>query len=237
MYTRRRLRRRTLSLEIADALRDMILQRELTAGQRLNHEQLAETLGVSTMPVREALVNLVHEGFVEVSPSRILRVRPITRQDIQDMYWVHAKIAGELARRAAAHADQTMTVSLRQHVEALETALAVNDVTAMNHESWEFHRLVNKAANAPQLLFILRGILGYIPSHFYPRVHEWRSAAVEGHQQILEAIEQRDPDRAKQVAEHHIRQIGDLLVAYFGDEGFWNLDAAVPDADGKSPNS
>src|SRR4051794_30349776 len=89
-----------LTDEATSDLRRMILVGELRPGQRATQDELATLLDVSTMPVREALLRLVNEGFIETSPNRYYRVAPITKDDINDIYWMHSMLAGELTARA-----------------------------------------------------------------------------------------------------------------------------------------
>src|SRR5262245_35174619 len=98
------VKRNRLGTQVADIVREMILVGDLGPGEVVMHEEMAERLGVSTMPVREALVQLSHEGFIANAPGRSFRVVPITQQDIRDIHWVHAILVSEMARRACVNA-------------------------------------------------------------------------------------------------------------------------------------
>ena len=74
----------------------MILTGEFEADQTVTQDELAELLGVSTMPVREAVLRLSHEGLMTVHPGRSVQVTAPTRDDIADIYWLHGILAGEL---------------------------------------------------------------------------------------------------------------------------------------------
>lgn len=236
MPAARRLHRRTLSSAVTDELRDLILQGELRAGERLNQEALAARLGVSTMPVREALLRLMHEGFVESTPSRTFRVLPIGRDDIADMYWVHGMLVAELARRAAVRMSRDELEALWAHQRLLEKALAAHDLEQMNRQSWLFHRALNYAARAPKLLGVLKSILAYLPTHFYPKVTAWQEAVREGHARILAALNEHDPQSAGQAAEQHIREIGDLLIGFFLEAGYWDTPGVPTDETKQRPS-
>ena len=96
--------------DVVGVLRRMILVGELPPGSRATQDELAQRLGVSTMPVRKALLRLAAEGLIEVSPRRSFRVVHTTADDIRDVYWMQARIAGQLADRAAAAPKLLLTL-------------------------------------------------------------------------------------------------------------------------------
>src|SRR5690348_5383080 len=95
------LSRPQLSEEVAAHLRDRIMAGELRPGERIRLEEVAERLGVSITPVREALLTLRGYDMVELQPRRGYVVAPLSRQDIVDVFELQAHIAGELAARVA----------------------------------------------------------------------------------------------------------------------------------------
>ncbi|QEC46526.1 GntR family transcriptional regulator [Baekduia soli] len=217
----RPVRRRTLAVEVADSLRDMILTGELTAEQRMTQDELATLLGVSTMPVREALLRLAAEGFVEVSPSRSFSVVPTTREDVHDVFWMHATLAAELTRRACAKGDPALAARLRDIEACFAAARGAGDPAQLGAVNWEFHQAINEAAGAPKLLRVLRSTLRFIPQGFYALVPEWSGASEQGHEAIVRAFEDGDPDTAAHAAETHVQEAGEILIRFFTGRGAW----------------
>ncbi len=217
----RPVRRRTLAVDVADALRDMILTGELLPGSRPTQGELATLLGVSTMPIREALLRLAAEGFVELESNRAFTVARTTREDVRDVYWVHATLAGELASRACAQADAELVQALHSASEAFLDAQSVGDAEGLGAANWSFHRAINRAAGAPKLLLMLRTTLRFIPGRFYALVPEWAPESVRGHDAIFGALERRVPDEARRSAEAHVRDAGELLISFFTEKGYW----------------
>lgn len=221
MSASRQLRRRTLASEVAESLRDMILTGELAPGGRMTQDELARLLGVSTMPVREALLRLAAEGFLDVSPNRSFTVVRTTREDILDVYWVHSALAGELTRRACERADGELIATLRELHERCLEAMRSGALEGMEKANWAFHRAINAAAESPKLLLVLGVTLRFIPQGFYALVPEWGAASERGHEAILDAFERGDPDAARAAAAEHVRDAGELLVRYFTSKGYW----------------
>lgn len=215
------VRRKRLADETASVLREMILVGELRPGERYTQDELAGRLGVSTMPVREALLRLTHEGLVEGSPNRSFRVSRTTRDDIRDIYWMHAELAGELAARASERIDADELGVLRQWLEANLAATNGEDYTAMEATNWAFHRVINLAASSPKLTLLLRRTLTFIPQNFYSALPEWRGLSERGHRELFEAIARRDGDAARAAAAQHVAAAGSLLIKHFSDQGHW----------------
>jgi DNA-binding GntR family transcriptional regulator len=217
----RQLKRRTLALEVADNLRDMILTGELAPGSRTTQDELARLLGVSTMPVREALLRLAAEGFVESTPNRSFTVTRTSREDVRDIYWMHSMLAGELTKRACERVDDRLLQTLEDLAAQCSEALAAGDTNALGTTNWEFHRTINQAADAPKLLIFLRSSLRFIPRSFYFHLPSWGLPSEADHREIVEAFRRHDPEAARAAAEKHVRDAGEVLIQTFSTNGYW----------------
>src|SRR3954454_7043133 len=91
-----------LPAEVAAYVRGLIISGAVQAGVFLRMEPVAEAVGVSNTPVREGLLALQSEGFVRLVPRRGFVVAHFSAQDVHDLFWAQAQLAGELAARAAA---------------------------------------------------------------------------------------------------------------------------------------
>ncbi len=212
----REIRRVRLSDEVQRVLRRMILTGQIEPG-RTSQEQLAGLLGVSATPVREALLRLEAEGFVERSPNQSVRVLEMTPEDLADIYEAHAYLMGALARRACAKASPELVAWLRSCVtRSGEIGFAAPSRTGeLEALNWQFHAAVNAAAGSPKMLQLLKVSTRYIPEGFYSLLQDWPRQAQAGHARMLRAIADRDPAEAQAAATDHVRQAGSLLVAQF----------------------
>jgi DNA-binding GntR family transcriptional regulator len=216
----RTVARRNISRQAADIIRDMILVGELKPGQVVTHEEMSGRLGVSTMPIREALLRLSYEGFIDARQSRSFRVVRTSRADIEDVYWMHGVLSGELAARACADrervADELDVVN--QKWASLPAGSSAEVYEGLN---WEFHRILNLAAASPKLLILLRHTIRFIPDHFYTLLPAWHDLSRIGHAEIATALRAGDPENARRVAMSHVRDAGNLLIGYFQESGYW----------------
>ena len=216
-----RLRYQRMADEVADVLRRMILSGELGPGERVTQEDLAAMLGVSTMPVREALLKLTASGLVEASPNRSFRVVRTTTDDVRDSYWMHAMLAGELTRRACEREGKGLAPELRTLEQRYVTAAKDGNLEQLEEANWLLHRSINQAAKSPKLLFMLKATLKFIPDGWYPQISGWVSMSEAAHDDIISAFENNDPNAAAKAAADHVFEAGQMLIAHFSKTGHW----------------
>ncbi len=200
--------------EIASYVRDLIMSGQLRSGERIRLDPMAEALGVSPTPVREALMSLRAEGFVELEPRKGFVVVPISAGDVRDLFGAQAYLAGELAARACRSMDEETLGWLRLHQQKLAQAAKASDFDAIEAENHHFHRQINRTADSPKLAWMLGVLARYSPRKFYATIDGWPKASLEDHEGILHALECRDAEAARQAMHTHIVHAGDLLVAH-----------------------
>jgi DNA-binding GntR family transcriptional regulator len=200
-----------LSHKVASYIRENIMVGRFEAGQYLRTESVAEQMGVSHTPVREALMLLQSEGTVRWEPRRGFRVSAVTDQDVHDLFQVQAYIGGELAARAAAILDEAALQGLRQLQGQLERAAESGDAAAVDAYNHEIHRRINKASSSNRLATLLNQTVQYVPLGFFGTVEGWANASAHDHSAIFDAIEAGDADAARSAMSAHIVHVGELL--------------------------
>jgi DNA-binding GntR family transcriptional regulator len=205
-----------LGEEVAAHVRELIMTGAVESDTYLRPERIAAELGISITPVREGLLALRGEGFVRLVPRHGFLVSPLSRADVEDLYQAQGWLAGELAARAARHADTAALDDLERRQQSLESAARAGDSRRVEQENHEFHRGVNRAAQAPKLAWMLAVATRYAPRRFFPTIHGWVIASVEDHRPVLEALRAADPDAARSAMRRHIEHAGALLVAHLG---------------------
>src|SRR3984885_14369894 len=117
-------RRQQLPEEVASYVRELIISGTVKPGEFLRMERIAEQGGVSNTPVREGLLTLKSEGFVQLVPRRGFVVAPFTQQDVRDLFWAQAQLAKELAARAAKKITPEHVARLEANLEEFTDAVA-----------------------------------------------------------------------------------------------------------------
>jgi DNA-binding GntR family transcriptional regulator len=213
------LARKKLGQETTRYLRDALLSGQYATGERMAVHQLAESLGVSTMPVREALVTLANEGLLEVIPRRGFRVARIGLRDIEDAFRVHAFVAGLLIEEAAPIITPSTIADLRRTQDAiLESFGQVLDEHQLAHRveelNFKFHRTINHLPDATRLRWFLRAAARYVPRRFYETIPGWKEATRDRHGAIIDALDARNAIEARRLMEEHVIEAGTLVREY-----------------------
>ena len=224
--------RNKLGEEVARYLRDALIAGVYHPGERIAIEELAEQLGVSTMPVREALVAMASEGLLDAMPHRGFRVARIARSDFEDIFLIHAFTSGVLAERVASAADESLIHDLRD-LQAQIRQLGSQRVNIkrsgpqIEELNFLFHRRINREAEGGRLRWFLRATTRFVPRHFYEEIPGWRNATLNEHDPIIEALATHDGDRARQLMEAHVLNAGRLVVAHLESRGFFGQPDAA----------
>jgi DNA-binding GntR family transcriptional regulator len=181
-------------------LRELIISGELQAAEPLRQRDLAERFGVSQTPVREALRLLESEGLVVNDPHRGATVAESRNGFIQDNSLIRGALEGLGARMAAMAIDDGQLASLRQLNDAMR-ALEDGD-ERYGDLNRQFHFVIYEAAAAPVLLSMMRLLWRAMPSG--PKAIRSHAESVAQHQQLIEALAARDPERAATITQFHI---------------------------------
>lgn len=219
--SRRLGHRPQLGDEAAARLRELIMDGAVRPGERLRLERLAAEFGISVTPVREALKTLRGEGFVVLEPRRGFVVAPLSKQDVQDLFWVQAGIAAELTGRAARRIAPGALRTLDDLHGALERAAAARRPDLMEERDHLFHREINLAADSAKLAWSLRTAARYVPRGLYARLPDWPAVTVRDHALILKALRDGDARSAGTRMREHIAHAGELVVAHLEHRGLW----------------
>lgn len=208
-----------LSLQVANQVRTMIMTGEIRGGDRLRTERLAEMIGVSPTPVREALMTLAGEGFVDFEPGKGFSAVYLTRTDLEDIYGAQAMISGELAARAASAASPELIAELQGLQEGLVRLVESNQFEEAQRVDFDWHHLINHIAPAKRLRWMLRATNQYVPFEAYGAIPGWSQAACVGHPPVMLAIGTGDAEGARAAMTAHIRHARSLVLDLLADRG------------------
>lgn len=179
--------------------------------------QLAEKLGVSRTPVREAIRKLELEGLLVMIPRKGAYVADVSIQDVLNVLEVRASLEGLAASLAADRISEEDINLLRQNADEFEEMNRLNDRDGMVQKDTEFHSVLLNASGNNKLLSIVEGLSDYVQRFRVIYFTEYSDAKniMEEHRAILEAISERDGEKANQVAQDHIENIGNYLSSQY----------------------
>jgi len=199
---------------VFEALREAIIKGVLKPGERLMEIQLAEELGVSRTPVREAFRKLELEGFVVMVPRKGAYVAGISLKDIAAVFEVRAALEGLAAGLAAERITEEELEELERILVQMAEIIEKGDLSGFVESDTRFHDVLYQTSRNQRLIQILSTLRDEIQrfrsvSLAYPgRMKE----ALEEHRKIVEAIAARDEDLAKKVAIEHIENAETSLL-------------------------
>lgn len=203
--------RRSLRVQVREALEDLIVYGQLAPGEHLAEESLAEQLGVSRQPVREALQTMAGAGFVDLQPGRGAFVHRPTVEEVRDVFHVRGLLEADGAALAARNIDDDGRALLESIYARGEAASSQADSRELIELNTEFHDAVMSIGDnkvSIKLLSELRRRIGwYLATIITSRAP---SSWVE-HRGILDAINSGDAEQARLLMSKHITHSKDLI--------------------------
>ena len=153
---------RTASAAAADAIRTAILEGELAPGDRLKEREIAQQLGISSTPVREALQSLDAEGLIELVPNRGATVRSYDEETLEELYRLRALLEGHAAGQAAERITEAQLALLEESNERFAKLRTDDDLRSLVRENLVFHSLIIEAAGGAKLAELVQNVM-HIP--------------------------------------------------------------------------
>jgi DNA-binding GntR family transcriptional regulator len=219
--------RRQLRDEVAAYVRELIISGQARAGTPVRLGQLANNVGASVTPVREALLLLAQDGWVVQEPNRGFHVALITRDDVSDAYLIQSIVAGELAARGANNvvADAVGELwRLDAQIAQLEITKDYREVEELNYR---LHEVIYDLAASPRLTWFVLAASRFVPRQFWATIPGWLEHNRAGHKPVISAVADGDAERARDAMAHHIATAGDLLIRHLDSTGFWSIGEAA----------
>lgn len=197
----------SLSRTVTDRLRRAILSGELKEGASLPEAQTASKLGVSRVPVREALVELERQGLVEFDRNGRACVRAFTKEDVAEIISLRAALQRMAARLAATKHTEA---DLARLDAILERARETHEISAFSALDSEFHDEIVAIARHKRLLQLWTDVrsqmelwLARIHRRREDAIHDVREATLRSHRQMIDVLKTRKADVAGDLMERH----------------------------------
>jgi DNA-binding GntR family transcriptional regulator len=210
--------RRSSGEQAALYIRRLIFDGELRPGDRVPQDQVAEALGMSRIPVREALIGLDREGWVRIEMHRGVFVSTLDEDTVRDHYDLLGLAYAFGARRAAVHWDDESDRALA--ALSAEFAAAAQPVE-QQRLSVAFHAIVMAAARSPRLRALLRAMPPLVPGDFFDVVPKALDGQGDALNQIAKALHARDGERAARCYGEMMERNAGLVVETFRDRGLF----------------
>ncbi len=205
---------------VFESIREAIIEGRLKPGERVMEIQLAEKLGVSRTPVREAIRKLELEGLLIMEPRKGAYVADVSLKDIVEVLEVRASLEGLAASLAARRASEEEIEVLRVKAAEFKECIEKNDVQGMINKDTEFHEAILHAAKNKKLTSIIEGLREQVQRFRVTYFTEYNMTTylANEHKNVLDAIESRDPEKASEYAEQHVENLERHIVSRVKDK-------------------
>ena len=202
---------------VFNTLRDAILTGKLVPGERLMENQLAEKLGVSRTPVREALRMLELENLVELVPRKGAQVLDMSEKDIVNILEVRSALEGLATSVACKKMSKEDLQQLKNMEVDFEKAVAENDVEHFVDIDEDFHDLIFAATENDKLINIFRNLRIQLYRYRMAQAKNNEtsmSTIVAHHRSIIRAIENHDVEEGASIAQGHIKYQTESILRF-----------------------
>ncbi|WP_341913308.1 GntR family transcriptional regulator [Ferrovibrio terrae] len=199
-------RSRQAAPQVLEHLREKIIALELPPGTVLSRTELQLRFGLSSTPIRDALMRLAEESLVEIFPQHATRVSPIDLTLTQQAHFLRRSIETEAVQLLTKQRDPELIARLRE-ILTLQRGLAESgDLARFNDADQAFHREIYLAAGVPDLWTLVRRHSGHIDRlrRLYLPIEGRPQQIVADHTAIVDAIESGDPEHARAALRHHL---------------------------------
>lgn len=197
---------KSLTSIIFDRIREDILNDQYVTGSKIIEAKLADELGVSRTPVREALKQLELDGLVENIPNRGVVVKGISKQDISDIYTIRQAIEGIAATWCVERITDSELQELKEIFDLMEFYTFKKDVEKISELNTRFHEVIYHSTKSRYLEHVLKDFQIFIKSTRNKSLKsEGRlEEALEEHRCIIDAIVAKNVEAAKESIAHHV---------------------------------
>ncbi len=199
---------------VFESLREAIISGSLPPSERLMEIQLAEEMGVSRTPVREAIRKLELEGLVVMIPRKGAYVAGMSIKDIVDVFEIRGALEGLAAELASERVTDEELESMERYLVKISEEIESGDLSKVVETDTDFHTLIYKASRNARLSQII--------SNLREQIQRFRTTslsfpgrmkiALEEHRKIVEAISSRDGELARKLAQEHIENAENTMM-------------------------
>ena len=209
--------RKSLGQHVFENLKNAIIKGDMLPGGRLIESRLAETLGISRTPVREAIHKLEREGYLRKLPRGGFSVLGLSRDDVEETFGIRRVLESYAARLAAEKHKNSDLKPLEKKIKLYQKHLDRKDLEALPDINTEFHDLLYALSRSPKLITMINNLRDQIYRFRQLILKDEKLARMsnEDHKDMLERIRQRDARGVERlVREHLVRGQKAVLESY-----------------------
>ena len=199
-------------------IRRLIFEGRLRPGERVPQDEIARSLRISRIPVREALVALEQQGWVRVEKNRGAFVAVLDEQAVRDHYELYGLVYGFAAQRAIERSQSLLGEKLTQLAQDFARSSTPEEA---NRLALAFHAAVLNVADSPRIDVVLRAMSSLVPGNFHTLVPNATELQRPGFSAIARAVKRQDGERAANEYSKMMRKVATEVVVLFRERGLF----------------
>lgn len=210
-----------LRIEIANLLRRLILNGQIPPGERLIETEIAEQLGVSRMPVREALRILESEGLIRQVPHKGLFVTQLSEDDIREFYTIRQALEVCAIKIVTDRITRAEIEALRGYCEKAREAFCKNDIDGVCFWTAKFNEEIYVSCGMPRFEEEIKNTQNYLRTFRFLsfRTKERAEQALSEHEEIIRLVEAKDHEGAARATEKHLKRAMESYIEAWKERG------------------
>ena len=216
--------RKSLGQHVFDNLKQAIIRGNIAPGEWLVESHIAQMLGISRTPVREAIHKLEREGLIERQPRGGFTVLGLDRADIEETFGIRSVLEGYAARLATLKHHAKELNALEKKVEEFQVCLNKKQLDALPDINTEFHDLLYALSKSPRLIHMINALRDQIFRFRQMILKDDKLANIsnEDHIKMLKFMRKRDAERVEKLVRDHILRGQDEVLKEFSKKGTGN---------------
>ncbi len=198
--------RRSLGQDVFEYLKKAIIDQTIEPGSRLVESKIADMLGISRTPLREALHKLEREDWIEKVSSGGFRVVTLTKDDIEQTFGIRSVLEAYAARLAAKNHESKDLIPLEKKMTEFKICLETKDSDKLQKINTQFHDLLYALSKSPKLIKMINQLRAQISifRQIILKQEEFAHKSNDDHVKMLDAIKNRDGETVEQLVRQHI---------------------------------
>lgn len=206
----------TIPTKVCRVIRQAILNGELQPGQRLVQDELANSIGVSRMPIREAFKQLETEGLIIIEPHKGAFVRTFSIDEVQEIYYLRSIFEKEAVKDSVENMNDSVISRLEELVEKMEKTSNIEDFVKINIQ---FHSELMSCCQMNKLKSFIENLWSGFPQHTPYLLPNQIGTSNSEHREILKAVKENDSLKAGDLISQHISRVGKGLIPIIDSKG------------------
>ena len=211
--------RKSLGQHVFENLKNAIIRGDMPAGGRLIESRVAETLGISRTPVREAIHKLEREGYLQKLPRGGFSIPGLSRDDVEETFGIRSVLESYAARLAAVKHGKAELKPLENKISVYQKHLDAGELAALPDINTEFHDLLYALSRSPKLIHMINNLRDQIYRYRQLILRDEKMARMsnDDHKDMLQRIRQRDAEGVERLVREHLERGQKAVLASYDE--------------------